>query len=70
MYHQNKLYNDFLFIKHILLSKMQSDILNHIKKLPFDDVELLNDIYEMNISGRNSSDICSKQMIEYLSKNK
>ena len=70
MYHQNKLYNDFLFIKHILLSKMQSDILNHIKKIQLDNADNVNDIYELNISNGKPNSMSNNYIQTYFTHQK
>ncbi len=66
----NKLYNDFLFIKHILLSKMQSDILNHIKKIQLDNADNVNDIYELNISNGKPNSMSNNYIQTYFTHQK
>ena len=59
----NKLYNKFLFLKYILLSKKQRTILNSLRKISLDNTDIVKDVYEININSIANNSV--KDIVSY-----
>ena len=59
----NKLYNEFLFLKYIILSKKQRNILNSFRKISLDNPDIINDVYEINVNNISNNSV--KDIVSY-----
>ena len=59
----NKLYNEFLFLKYILLTKKQRTILTSLRKISLDNTDIVKDVYEININSIANNSV--KDIVSY-----